>query len=456
MTLPNTPPLLLPPDAPQRLTLHNEVHARPAARLRMPALIVYVAVLNAGVSRSQECEHLRRLPGLQNLTEAQMADNFLRMRFDGYTVKWERHTEYTRYSIVQPLPDEANLAPIDADPLISPATARATVNLSAQWVVPAEWLSQIPGQTIAAIQMAMVTAKLDDHAELMTRAQRWFGSKAVLASQIGSGKSWAVTELLVGNDRFERILVIADPEISEGRAGRLSHRLLEMETYRLMALRGLTVAKEMSPLLNEGEKSLSEITAHLDGKSESDQELLDKLVALAASVERATATHGYRFSATRAYAAIVSTRIAELREQTIFGVQPIGGYLEHRFSPAIATVVATEQRLAALSERIARASALLRTRVDIVTELQNKQLLEKLTRGQELQLRLQTTVEGLSIAAISYYVVTLLAYVAKALKGLGLPVEPDIAAGVLTPFVLLAVWRGTRYVRNRLQDPDHP
>lgn len=441
MTSQTTKTPLLPADDPWRAALHNEVHARPAARIRLPALVVYVAVLNAGITREQECAHLRRLPGQTDLALGSLNDNFLRLLFEGYTVKWERHTEFTRYSIVQPLPQHAGLGALAQD---------SEPELSASLVVSAEWLHSLPGVTVAAIQMAMVQADLSNPAQLIEQAQDWFGGRTVLASQIGQGHSWAVSELRIGQDGFERMLIIAPPGTSEERSGRSSHRLLEMETYRLMALRGLPVAKELGPMLSDCESTLANITVLLDQKNASDQNLLDQLISLAATVERATATHGYRFSATRAYATLVEQRIAELREKAISGKQPIGNYLQHRFSPAIATVAATEKRLHALSERIARASALLRTRVDIATETQNSQLLEKLTRGQELQLRLQSTVEGLSIAAISYYVVSLLLYAGKALKGAGLPINPEIAAGALIPAVLWAVWRGTRLVRNKI------
>jgi uncharacterized membrane-anchored protein len=124
--------------------------------------------------------------------------------------------------------------------------------------------------------------------------------------------------------------------------------------------------------------------------------------------------------------------------------------MQRRLDPAIATVAASAMRLASMSLRVERASALLRTRVDIATESQNQQLLAKLTRGQELQLRLQGTVEGLSIAAISYYVVSLLLYGAKAAKAAGVPVNPEIAVGALIPLVLWAVWRTTRRIHARL------
>jgi uncharacterized membrane-anchored protein len=132
------------------------------------------------------------------------------------------------------------------------------------------------------------------------------------------------------------------------------------------------------------------------------------------------------------------------------GTQTIGEFMQRRLSPAMATVAASAQRLATLSERVSRTSALLRTRVDIATEMQNQQLLEKLTRGQELQLRLQTTVEGLSIAAISYYVVSLLQYAVKALIGAGLPLNLEISVGLCVPFVLWSVWRITRRIQAAL------
>jgi uncharacterized membrane-anchored protein len=146
----------------------------------------------------------------------------------------------------------------------------------------------------------------------------------------------------------------------------------------------------------------------------------------------------------------VEQRIAELREQPIPGTTTIGEFMNRRLSPAMATVSATANRLSSLSERITRATALLRTRVDIATETQNQLLLEKLTKGQDLQLRLQSTVEGLSIAAISYYVVSLLLYVGKAGKAMGLPIHPEMAAGAAIPLVLWAVWRTTRRIHEKL------
>ena len=433
----------LPADDPQRSALHNEVHARPPARIRLPALVVYVAVLNEGISRQQECEHLRQLPGQQALDLDQLDNNFLRLRLDGYTVKWERHTEFTRYSIVQPLPETALLGA--SEPELQQALR-----------APADWLQAIPGRTIAAVEMALMLDDLDQPKPTMELARRWLGPDAAVASLMGfSGHSWVVTDFRLRANGFERMLVLLADDTTETRAGRISQRLLEIETYRLMALRGLPVAKRLGPELSQAESALANITLQLENKAASDQELLDALVALAARIERATSEHMFRFSATRAYDGLVAQRIAELREQTIPGTQTVGEFMQRRLSPAIATVAATSQRLVALSDRVAHTSALLRTRVDIATEEQNRQLLEKLTRGQAMQLRLQSTVEGLSIAAISYYVISLTHYGSVALKEAGLPVNPEIAAGALIPVVLWAVWRTIKRIHATLHAEPH-
>ncbi len=430
-------PASLPPDDALRLVLHNEIHARPLAHIQLPALLTHVAVLNRGVSRDEELRHLRCLPGQQQLPASATQGYFLRIELDGFAVQWERHSEFTRYTVVQPLPP-AEIA--DQPP-----------DLCAAIATPPGWLAGIPGRTVAAIQVVMFTAQLHDMQGALALAQPWFAPGATLiASQMGTGQSCAATDFGVNADGFERMLVLLHPGSSASRPGRISVRLLELETYRLMALRGLPPAKALTPLLASIERELSELTVELESPAASEQLLLERLIALAARVERATAENSYRFSATRAYAELVMQRIDDLHEQPIPGVQTLGEFMRRRLSPAIATVASAERRLASLSERVARTSALLRTRVDIATEGQNQQLLEKLTRGQELQLRLQSTVEGLSIAAISYYVVSLLLYGAKALKGLGVPLQPELVAGALVPVVLWGVWRTTRSIHEKL------
>ena len=429
---------LLPPSDPQREALHNEVHARPQAAVPLPALVIFVAVLNRQVSRAQECAHLRLLPGQANLQEGDLSGNFLGLRLDGYALRWERHTEFTRYSIVQDLPVDAALG--SAEPVLAQRAA-----------TPEGWLRAIPGEVIAAIELAILPVEAPTSDAVVRQAKDWMGSRAVVASAVGgNGHVCAMADFILRSSGFERMLVLASPGTTWSRAGRIVQRLVELETYRLMALRGLPVAKQLGPVLTQAELALARIATQLEVKSTSDQDLLDTLVSLAAQVERSTADHIYRFSATRAYDGLVKQRIAELREGPIPGSQTLGEFMQRRLSPAIATVSSTEQRLASLSERVSRASALLRTRVDIATEGQNQRLLEKLTNGQELQLQLQTMVEGLSIAAISYYVISLLGYVLKALKGMGWPIDVEISTGIAIPLALAGVWLATRRIHRTL------
>ena len=432
----------LPPSDSQRLALHNEIHSRPSATFKLPALVIYVAVLNAKVSIADECQHLRLLTGHTHLSVEQMKGNFLQLQCDHFKVIWERHTEFTRYTIIQSLPENAHWGSQLPDLATHVATG-------------VDWLKNIPGKTITAIQLAMLNEGMDDPDSIF-KAKQWLGHGTVIGGTLGrttgdQPHSHLITNLRIGDDGFVRMLVLTSSATSENRAGRVAQRLLELETYRIMALLSLPVAKQLSSKLVEAEAQLVDITARIEANSDSDEVLLNHLASLAAQVESATAEHSYRFSAARAYDAIVRERISEMREKPLSGIQTLGEYLQRRLAPAVATVNATSERLEALAERVARASALLRTRVEIAAEAHNQELLEKLTRGQALQLQLQTTVEGLSVAAITYYVVSLLYYLTKAAKAYGINLNPEMVAGFSAPVVLVCSWLLIRKIHRNFR-----
>jgi uncharacterized membrane-anchored protein len=228
-------------------------------------------------------------------------------------------------------------------------------------------------------------------------------------------------------------------------------RLLEIETYRIMALLGLPVARRTAAMLGGAEGELAAIALEMaQDRTHDEPALLLRLTRLAASVESEVATNSFRFGASRAYYDLTKRRIAELREQRLSGVQTIEEFMDRRLAPAMATCASAEKRLLDLSERVARASDLLRTRVDIEREQQNQALLASMNHRARMQLRLQQTVEGLSIAAITYYVVGLVGYAAKALKESGVPVSVEITTGASIPFVVLAIWLAVRRMRKML------
>jgi uncharacterized membrane-anchored protein len=433
----------LPADDAQRIVLHDEIHTRPSATFKLPALVVYVAVLNKDVDKASELAHLQRLPFVEDLQADAIKGNFLQLQCGDYKVMWERHTEFTRYTIFQTLPAHAQWG--SALPELTPHVATGP-----------DWLRNIPGETITAIHLAMLNEGMEDP-DAFAKARQWLGEGTVIGSKMGRSSdhqshSHLMTNLRIGVDGFERMLVLAAPQTSENRSGRIAQRLLELETYRIMSLLSLPLAKTLASKLAQSELRLVEINDRLEKKMDKDELLLDDLASLAAQVESTTAENSYRFSAARAYDAIVQQRISEMREQPLSGIQTVGEFMQRRLAPAMATVNATSLRLSALAERVARASDLLRTRVDIATEMHNQQLLEKLTKGQATQLRLQTTVEGLSIAAISYYVVSLTLYLGKALQASGVNVSPEMLAGFSTPVVLLVCWRMVQKIHRSLQD----
>ena len=227
-------------------------------------------------------------------------------------------------------------------------------------------------------------------------------------------------------------------------------RLFEIESYRVMALLALPVARAHAPQIVAVERSLALLAEQLARDAGGDEVLLGRLTTLAADVESAIATSQYRFSASRAYYDLVRSRIAELHERALPGIQTIDEFMTRRLAPAMATCFSVSQRWRELSERVAQASGLLSTRVEIVREKQNQSLLAATARRAMLQLRLQQTVEGLSVAAITYYVVGLVGYVAKGLKASGLSIDPEVTIALAIPTVLLLVVFLLRRTRRKL------
>jgi len=144
----------------------------------------------------------------------------------------------------------------------------------------------------------------------------------------------------------------------------------------------------------------------------------------------------------------VQARIRELREERIEGMPTIAEFLERRFGPAMDTCKAVWQRHEQAAGRVARAVDLLRTRVNLAQEEDTARLLEGMNQTARSQLRLQHAVEGLSVAAISYYVLSLFAVALKALHAVHLPLDPETVEGILIIPVVLVVLLATRYSRR--------
>jgi uncharacterized membrane-anchored protein len=178
--------------------------------------------------------------------------------------------------------------------------------------------------------------------------------------------------------------------------------------------------------------------------------LLDELMALAAEVEAGGAASLFRFGASRAYDEIVAQRLQSIGERAIGSLPTWSSFLARRMAPALRTCMAIEARQAALSEKLTRAANLLRTRVDVERQQQNQQLLSSMNERTRLQLRLQTTVEGLSVAAITYYVVGLFGYLAKAAhEAHAVQIEPIYLSAGFVPVAAFAIWWVVHRIRSK-------
>lgn len=420
----------LPSNHIQRLDLNRELHARPFADLRPPVQASYLALFAGEATKPLERERLAELCARYGRPPPDIAGNHYSADLGAFQIKWERHTEFTSYTFLGNAP--LTMASAFASPVIDH--------------VPQAWLASLPGTVVAAAHVAVLPAAagpppVEEIAPL-------FGGNAVVGARIGEGAGAAYTDFRIHGDAFSRFLMF-DVRLTSRQAGRMLQRMLEIETYVMLALLTFPKARGLLPVLAASDRRLEEITTRMAESVPADEPaLLDQLTRLAAEIEHSVSSSHYRFGAARAYYALVERRIDELRELRIEGVQTFREFTERRLAPAMNTCESVARQQGALSERIDRASQLLRTRVEVTREQQNQALLASMDRRARLQLRLQQTVEGLSVAAVTYYIVGLVGYLAKAGKSLGIALNPDLVMAAAVPLVALLAALGVRHIRR--------
>ena len=421
---------MLPPDHLQRMALADEVHARPPEPLQTPSRVTYLALLVAPEDRDRELAHIAVLGEQFSLPRPDGGATQFSAQLGSLRFKWERHGEFSAFTLIEPgLPQ--------GDAFGEPVAAR----------LPAGWLADLPGHTLVAAHGKVVQATPEPPGPHVLAAH--FGGNTVVGADIGEGAGAAYTDFRIHADGLSRFLMV-DRHFTPGQAGRMLQRLFEIEAYRMMALLAFPIARAQLQRTVAVERALSALTGRIAADGGDDEALLQELTRLAAEIEREITGSQFRFGACRAYHALVATRISELRESRLPGLQTIDEFMARRLNPAVDTCATAARRLHELSERVAQISGLLSTRVEIKRERQNQALLASMDRRARLQLRLQQTVEGLSLAAIVYYVAGLVGYLAKAGKAAGLRVEPDLLIGLAIPVVALVTMLGLRHTRRKL------
>ena len=408
------------PGHPLRAVVLGEVHSRPFQLTPTPRVILQLSFLGEGSDADREvlAEHCRA----RGLSPPDSRARRQSLDWGNGRLRWERHSEFSDWTWDAPAP------PSFADPVTGHPFGEGFT---------------APGPLIAAVRLDLRPG--NDSADEILSA---FDPASLCYSHMDGGLAGAATDFCQDGDGMTRILIL-DHGLGEARAGALAQRLLEIETYRTLALLGLPEAQRLGPDIRRIEEEMTAITAQMRDQDGYDGEhLLAELTALAADLEAGAAASLYRFGASRAYDEIVAQRINIIGERPITGYETWSGFLKRRLGPAMHTCRAVEQRQADLSGKLARTANLLRTRIDVELERQNRDLLKSMNRRAHLQLRLQQTVEGLSIAAVSYYVIGLINYLAKGLAKAGLPVDPAIATAFAVLPVVLVIWWIVRRIRR--------
>ncbi len=419
---------------PLRHPLVAELHVRTYIPLQAPARLVHIVSVCGERGSGRTLGHLQGLLDHYGLEPPTQIGQHYQTKLGDLLLLWEQHTEFVSYTFALP----GSFDHPFAEPVIR--------------YLPADWLADLPGEVIAAISLALEPASRPVHS--FDELSKIFAGHPVIGSEVVGGLARAYSDFRIHPDGLSRIL-LHDHGLTPNQAGRLAKRILEVSAYRAMALLGLPLAREANPCLSEAERRLRAVSGRMACQDErtdesSESELLAELTELAAEIEAVAARTSYRFEATRAYYAVVGQRLAQLRQRRIEGLQTLSEFLESRLAPAVATCESTAKRQQDLAERAARLTSLLRARVEVELQKQNRGLLASMNRHSRLQLRLQETVEGLSVIAIGYYGVGLVGYLFKGLEAAGMLHDAAATTGFAAPVVVLIAWLGIQRLKARL------
>jgi len=398
----------------------------------LPMALSHVVMVCNAQQRDASRAHMAALARDHHLPAPDAASIHIRMDFGLYRVRWELHTEFVTWTFMRPIAGQGG------------AEREPDLALDA---VPQQWLAALPGECLASLHLWVLPTQEVDTGPWIRQVLH---EETLVASTVADGFGEVYTDFAVHADGFSRMVLLAGG-MTPRRLGRLVQCLLEIETYRMAALLGLPAAREASAVLASAERELAELAEAIRSATRDDEpQLLDRLTRLAGQVESQHAATHSRFSASAAYFELVDKRIEDIAESRLAGMQTIREFMDRRLTPARSTCAWSSRRQDALSQRVSRISNLLRTRVEIEQQQSSQALLATMNSRQGMQLKLQSTVEGLSVAAITYYIVGLISYLAKGAAHWGWPWSPEMTAAVAIPVVAIGVWWSLRRLHHRV------
>jgi len=400
----------------------GEVHARPATPVVAPVLATRITTLSGVEGADGDLAHMIELCRRVRRSPPQPHARWARLDAGSWQLRWERHSEFSSWTFFRRSTAKDQATALDG--------------------VPEDWIATLPGPVLVFCTLA-VGEEADDF------AARLDPHDALIASDVLGGAARVITDLRAdarGMTRFDLVMRKGDPIVT----GRLVLSLLEIETYRLMALLAFPLAGETAVSLKRLEDEAGELAARLADNLgvDDDRALLTRLVALSGEAEALNARTSFRFGAAQAYYEIVRDRIASLQEQALGGMQTLGAFMDRRLGPAMRTCQSVAEREAKVIDRLARAGQMLNTRVELVTQEINAGLLASMDARARAQLQLQHTVEGLSVVAVTYYALSLLTYPLGAIAHEWPWFDPKFAAGIIAIPLFLACWAVLRRIQR--------
>ncbi|MGH6728192.1 MAG: DUF3422 family protein, partial [Pseudolabrys sp.] len=252
---------------PLRAAVLGEVHARPFTPIETPRRLLHFAFATAGEAGRNDRAALADFCARRGLEPLKPAAKQHRVALGGATLRWEQHSEFTTYT--WELPSEGTT------PFHPAAASLAT---------PMASLPQ-PGPLLVALDLHLLA---DNNKNLAV--DRLFDRASLAVAENAEGDALFATDFQPDPAGFVRILVL-DRGLGPERAGALAQRIVELETYRTLALLGLPEAQRLTPSINRIETRLTEVTEEMRGtdKLMDNNRLLDELTALAAELEAGAA-----------------------------------------------------------------------------------------------------------------------------------------------------------------------
>ncbi len=424
-------------DHPLRDSAEAELHARPFPRISGSCLVAFLAVKipahTANSDRKLEKGHLNALLIHHGFDPITNSVGHYYQENGRLKIKYERHTEFSTFTILREYTGKR--------PAGSPMDA-----------FPTDWLTGLDQLRVTSACLDVREVADINKVSVFDNPYCEFNSESLSVSSVLEGAALIMSDFVRKDDGHNYLTVIKGKSTGAQRTGRIVQRLLELESYRNMSFLALPKARSIGIDLSRIEGELTGLVAQIKGGQNRSQTLLDRLLDISAELEGLIATTDYRFSASRAYSAIVDQRVHVLRELHVGSRQTFEEFLMRRFAPAMRTCEATHVRLNALAARAARAADLLRTRVEVTQSQQNQAVLKSMDARANLQLRLQSTVEGLSVVAISYYAVSLLAGVLTPFGDM-VGISKYMITALVTVPVVLVIWMAIRRIRARHSQP---